>query len=167
MRHLRKVFWNSVGKNIWYFSLHHQLQKCCISCSFWGEGKTTYTFSVFWTPFLSNFHFSVEFRFACYQQVGRVLYVRGALRRTYTLFYPGPYVGHLYFKVWTCKWTKCKLYKKNFIKFCSVKFGPDRESLSETDTLAYSLDRQRQSKKSLTLAPFIIKLFRIVIKSLL
>ncbi len=32
--------------------------------------------------------------------------------------------------------------KKNFIKFCSVKFGPDRESLSETNTLAYCLDHQ-------------------------
>jgi hypothetical protein len=49
-----------------------------------GEGKTTYTFSV------SVNAFSVEFPLACYQQAGRVWYVSGALRRTYTLFYPTP-----------------------------------------------------------------------------
>jgi hypothetical protein len=49
-----------------------------------GEGKTTYTFSV------SVNAFSVEFPLACYQQAGRVWYVSGALRRTYTLFYPAP-----------------------------------------------------------------------------
>jgi hypothetical protein len=49
-----------------------------------GEGKTTYTFSV------SVNTFSVEFPLACYQQAGRVWYVSGALRRTYTLFYPAP-----------------------------------------------------------------------------
>jgi hypothetical protein len=37
-----------------------------------------------WTPF------SVEFPLACYQQAGRVWYISGALRRTYTLFYPAP-----------------------------------------------------------------------------
>jgi hypothetical protein len=31
---------------------------------------------------------SVKFPLACYQQAGRVWYVSGALRRTYTLFYP-------------------------------------------------------------------------------
>jgi hypothetical protein len=49
-----------------------------------GEGKTTYTFSV------SMNAFSVEFPLACYQQAVRVWYVSGALRRTYTLFYPTP-----------------------------------------------------------------------------
>ncbi len=48
-----------------------------------GEGKTTYTFSV------SVNAVSVEF-LACYQQVGRVWYISGALWRTYTLFYPAP-----------------------------------------------------------------------------
>jgi hypothetical protein len=43
-----------------------------------------YTFSV------SVNAFSVEFPLACYQQAGRVWYVSGALRRTYTLFYPAP-----------------------------------------------------------------------------
>jgi hypothetical protein len=52
-----------------------------------GEGKTTCTFSV------SVNAFSVEFPLACYQQAGRVWYVSGALRRTYTLFYPAPF-GH-------------------------------------------------------------------------
>ncbi len=50
-----------------------------------GAVKTMYTFSAFLTPFLSNFCF------AWYQQAGRgwgILYVSGALRRTYTLFYP-------------------------------------------------------------------------------
>jgi hypothetical protein len=49
-----------------------------------GEGKTTYTFSV------SVNAFSVEFPLSCYQQAGRVWYVSGELRRTYTLFYPAP-----------------------------------------------------------------------------
>ncbi len=44
--------------------LWHSLRQCKQ-----GEGKTMYTFSAFWTPFPSNFHF------ACYQQVGRVLFV--------------------------------------------------------------------------------------------
>ncbi len=39
--------------------------------------------------------FPSNFRFACYQQAGRVLYVSGALRRTYTLFYPGPLKGEV------------------------------------------------------------------------
>ncbi len=43
-----------------------------------------YTFSV------SVNAFSVEYPLACYQQAGRVWYVSGALRRTYTLFYPAP-----------------------------------------------------------------------------
>jgi hypothetical protein len=34
--------------------------------------------------------FSVEFTLAMYQQAGRVWYISGALRRTYTLFYPAP-----------------------------------------------------------------------------
>jgi len=34
--------------------------------------------------------FSVEFLLACYQHAGSVWYVSGALRRTYTLFYPAP-----------------------------------------------------------------------------
>ncbi len=38
--------------------------------------------------------FSVEFPLACYQQAGRVWYVSGALRRTYTLFYPAPQNNH-------------------------------------------------------------------------
>jgi hypothetical protein len=50
----------------------------------WGEGKATYTFSV------SVNAFSVEFPLGCYQQAGRVWYVSGALRRSYTLFYPAP-----------------------------------------------------------------------------
>ncbi len=54
------------------------------SDTFKGEGKTMYTFSV------SVNAFSVEFPLACYQQAGRVWYVSGALRRTYTLFYPAP-----------------------------------------------------------------------------
>jgi hypothetical protein len=52
-----------------------------------GEGKTTYTFSV------SVNAFSIEFPLACYQQAGRVWYISGALRRTYTLFYPAPPVN--------------------------------------------------------------------------
>ncbi len=55
-----------------------------VFCSLPGEGKTTYTFSV------SVNTFSIEFPLACYQQAGRVWYVSGALRRTYTLFYPAP-----------------------------------------------------------------------------
>jgi hypothetical protein len=51
-----------------------------------GEGKTTYTFSI------SVNAFSVEFLLACYQQAGRVWYISGALWRTYTLFYPAPFV---------------------------------------------------------------------------
>ncbi len=57
---------------------------------FTGEGKTKYTFSV------SVNAFSVEFPLACYQQAGRVWYISGALRRTYTLFYPTPCFTFLY-----------------------------------------------------------------------
>jgi hypothetical protein len=49
-----------------------------------GEGKTMYMFSV------SVNAFSIEFPLACYQQAGRVWYISGLLRRTYTLFYPHP-----------------------------------------------------------------------------
>ncbi len=49
-----------------------------------GEGKATYMFSV------SVNAFSIEFPLACYLQAGRVWYVSGALRRTYTLFYNAP-----------------------------------------------------------------------------
>ncbi len=64
-----------------------------LESSFMGEVKTTYMFSAFWTPFPSNFCFASNFRFACYQQAGNswlLWYVSGALRRTYTLFYPRP-----------------------------------------------------------------------------
>jgi len=59
-----------------------------------GEGKTTYTFSI------SVNAFSVEFPLVCYQQAGRVWYISGALRRTYTLFYPAPRPENDYLKVY-------------------------------------------------------------------
>ncbi len=63
-----------------------------------GEGKTTYMFSV------SVNAFSVEFPLACYQQAGRVWYVSGALRRTYTLFYATPM---------TTEYLQCCFYLQN------------------------------------------------------
>jgi len=64
--------------------------KCTLNIStslFWGAVKTTYTFSAFLTPF-------PRFRRICIlrstsRRVG-LLYVSGALQRTYTLFYPRP-----------------------------------------------------------------------------
>jgi hypothetical protein len=115
-----------------------------------GEGRTTYTFSV------SVNAFSVEFPLACYQQVGRVWYVSGALWRTYMLFYPAPK---------TIKLTELQ-QKYNFTSVINVcRIGPRPHfpiiRLNDSKTNLFSEKRNFLNLKKFSPAIFSSKTYRI------